>query len=183
MVVGDFNGAAWRPQTKNGNLSIIEEAFADSDLPMPPGATPLWGQGQYQVNGLTFAGFSSPRTPMNAGKYVSMVHSPFLTTLWASVPKIKAATTKWGCTWLSLTITVTANVELIEMCQHSGKPECSHCLSCSPTGQMCCACGTLLYMKQSDPLRNQCINVTKITVEGDESTQHHFHVRQRAKTW
>ena len=41
------------------------------------------------------------------------------------------------------------NVVLIEMSEHSDKPECSHCLSCSPTGQMCCACGTLLYMEQA----------------------------------
>ena len=35
--------AALRGQTNNGNLSIIEEAFADSDLPMPPDPPPLWG--------------------------------------------------------------------------------------------------------------------------------------------
>ena len=40
-------------------------------------------QEQYQVNGLTYAGFSSLETLMKDGKYVSMVHSPFLTTLWA----------------------------------------------------------------------------------------------------
>ena len=54
------------------------------------------------------------------------------------------------------------NVELIEMCEHSDKPQCPHCLSCSPTGQICCTCGTLLYMEQSDPLRNQFVNVTKL---------------------
>ena len=81
------------------------------------------------------------------------------------------------------TIKRQENVELIEMCEHSDKAQCPHCLRCSPTGQICCACGTLLYMEQSDPLRNQFINVTKITVEGDESTQHHYNVRQRAKTW
>ena len=31
LVAGDFNGAASRRQTSNGNLSIFEEAFADSD--------------------------------------------------------------------------------------------------------------------------------------------------------
>ena len=41
LVAGDFNAAAWRRQTSNSNLSIIEEAFADSDLPMPHGTTPL----------------------------------------------------------------------------------------------------------------------------------------------
>ena len=42
LVAGDFNGAPWRRQTNIGNLSINEKAFADSDLPMPPGPTPLW---------------------------------------------------------------------------------------------------------------------------------------------
>ena len=41
LVAGDFDGAAWRRQTNGGNLSVVEEAFADSDLPMPPGPTPL----------------------------------------------------------------------------------------------------------------------------------------------
>ena len=81
LVAGDFNGAAWRRQTNNGNLSIIEEAFSGSDIPMPPGPTPLWAQGQYQVNGLTYADFSSLRTHMKDGKFVSIVHSPFLMKL------------------------------------------------------------------------------------------------------
>ena len=34
LVTGDFKGAACHRQCGNGNLSIIEEAFADSDLPM-----------------------------------------------------------------------------------------------------------------------------------------------------
>ena len=63
LVAGDFNGTAWRRQTNTGNLSIIEEAFADTDLPMPPGPTPLWGpRGQCQVLGQTFAVFSSPES-------------------------------------------------------------------------------------------------------------------------
>ena len=37
VVAGDFDGAAWRRQTNNGNLSFNEEAFAASDSPMPPG--------------------------------------------------------------------------------------------------------------------------------------------------
>ena len=45
LVAGDFNGAAWRRTTNANNISVIEEAFADSDLPMPPGSTPLWGLG------------------------------------------------------------------------------------------------------------------------------------------
>ena len=45
LVAGDFNGAAWRRTTSASPLSIIEEAFADGDLPLPPGPTPLWGSG------------------------------------------------------------------------------------------------------------------------------------------
>ena len=36
LVAGDFSGAAWRRLCGNGRLSIIEEAFADTNLPMPP---------------------------------------------------------------------------------------------------------------------------------------------------
>ena len=60
LVVGDFNGAAWRRQTNNGNLSIIEEAFADSDLPMPPGPTPLWGSGTVPGTQSDVCGFLKP---------------------------------------------------------------------------------------------------------------------------
>ena len=45
MVAGDFNGGAWQRTTNANNISIIEEAFADCDLPMPPGPTPLWSPG------------------------------------------------------------------------------------------------------------------------------------------
>ena len=41
LVAGDFNGAAWRCDSRN-NISTIEEAFADCALPMPPGTPPLW---------------------------------------------------------------------------------------------------------------------------------------------
>ena len=67
-------------------------------------------QVQYQVNGLTYVLLSSPRTLVKDGKYVSMVHSPFLTTLCASVQKIKGATMRCGCTWTLLTIRVCSCV-------------------------------------------------------------------------
>ena len=45
LVAGDFNGAAWRRPCGNERklTSTIEEAFADTNLPVPPGPTPLWG--------------------------------------------------------------------------------------------------------------------------------------------
>ena len=47
LVAGDFNGAAGRRSNGNSRqpTSIIQEAFADTDLPVPPGPTPLWGPG------------------------------------------------------------------------------------------------------------------------------------------
>ena len=65
-----------------------------------------WGSARYRQ---TFAGFSSPQTPMNAGKYVSMVHFPLTTKLWAFASRIKAATMKCGYTCISLTITAAMN--------------------------------------------------------------------------
>ena len=45
VVAGDLNGAAWRRDTNANSISIIEEAFADCALPVPPGPTPLWSPG------------------------------------------------------------------------------------------------------------------------------------------
>ena len=44
MVAGDFNGAAWRRQSGNEHrpISIVEEAFANTSLPIPLGPTPMW---------------------------------------------------------------------------------------------------------------------------------------------
>ena len=61
-----------------------------------------------RVLGQTCAGFSSPRTRANAGKYVNM-YFPFTTKLWAYASRIKASTMMCGSTWISLIITVTMN--------------------------------------------------------------------------
>ena len=53
VVPGDFNGAAWRRDTSATGTSIIEEAFADCALPMPPGPPPLWRPGAVPVRGQT----------------------------------------------------------------------------------------------------------------------------------
>ena len=47
LVACDFNGAAWRQSNCSTPqpTSIFEEALADTDFPMPPGPTPLWGLG------------------------------------------------------------------------------------------------------------------------------------------
>ena len=88
LVAGDFNGAAWRRDNSN-NLSIIEEAFADCALPMPPGPTPLWGPGSIPGNWPDVCGIDS-------GRYGFMVPSPFSVMSWACARMIKAATTKHG---------------------------------------------------------------------------------------
>ena len=68
-------------------------------------------QVQHLPNGQTYAGFSSLRTLVEDGKFVSMVHSPFTKILRGSAQRIKAAIMRCGCTWPSLTITVTTNRE------------------------------------------------------------------------
>ena len=44
MIAGDFNGAAWRRPCGSDRqpTSIIEEAFANTNLPVPPSPPPLW---------------------------------------------------------------------------------------------------------------------------------------------
>ena len=46
---------------------------------------------------------------MNAEKYVSMVHYPFATKLWAFAPRIKGAIMKCDYTGTTLTITAVVN--------------------------------------------------------------------------
>ena len=60
VVPGDFNGAAWRRATSANTLSIIEEAFADCDLPMAPGPRPLWGPGAVPGAWSDVCGFLKP---------------------------------------------------------------------------------------------------------------------------
>ena len=112
LVVGDFDGAAWRRQIGNGNLSIIEEAFAGSDLPMPPDPTPLWGPGAVPGDWADVCGFSQASRLLWKIESTSawcILHSPRY--LGHSAQRIKAAIMRCGCTWPSLTITVTTNRE------------------------------------------------------------------------
>ena len=62
MVAGDFNGAAWRRQSSSDHrpISIIEEAFANTSLPIPPGPTPLWGPGNVPGEWTDEFGFINP---------------------------------------------------------------------------------------------------------------------------
>ena len=73
---GDFNATAGRQS--NGNTpqptSIIEEAFADTDFPMPHSCG---AQEQRQVNGPMCVVLSSPRTLVTNGRFVCMELSQF----------------------------------------------------------------------------------------------------------
>ena len=75
LVAGDFDGAAWRRQTSSGNLSFIEEAFADSDSPMPPSPTPLWGQGAVPGACTDVCGFFKPPHSYECWKVWCILHS------------------------------------------------------------------------------------------------------------
>ena len=62
LVAGDFNGAAGR-QTSGNNLhptGTLEEAFADTDFPMPPGPTPLRFPGAIPGEWAGVCGFIAP---------------------------------------------------------------------------------------------------------------------------
>ena len=56
LVAGEFNGAAWLFRSR-GNLSSIDEAFADCALPTPPGTPPMWGPGSIPINKADVCGF------------------------------------------------------------------------------------------------------------------------------
>ena len=79
LFVGDFNGAVWRRQIGNGNLSIIEEAFAGSDLPMPRDPPPLWGPGAVPGDWADVYGFSQASRlllKMDSTSAWCILHSP-----------------------------------------------------------------------------------------------------------
>ena len=62
MVVGDFNGAAWRRESGDDQRrdSTVEEAFANTNLPIPHGPTPLWGPGGVPGGWPDVCGFIKP---------------------------------------------------------------------------------------------------------------------------
>ena len=59
LVVGDFNGAAWRCRSRD-NISTIDKVFSDCALPTPPGPPPLWGPGSIPDNWADVCGFLKP---------------------------------------------------------------------------------------------------------------------------
>ena len=73
----DFDGAAWRRPCGNDRkpTSIIAEAFADTDLPMPLGPTPLWGPGAVPGEWADVCGFLKP--PDSHEKWKVRLHGAF----------------------------------------------------------------------------------------------------------
>ena len=98
MVAGDFNGAAWRRRSGNEQRhdSTIEEAFANTNLPIPHGPTALWDQVGFQENGPMCAVSSSHLVPKLSGIFACTVRSKSLTKLLESNIPTRVATTKYG---------------------------------------------------------------------------------------
>ena len=99
VVAGDFKGAAWRRDSSN-SISIIEEAFADCALPMPPGSPPLWGPEAVPGMWADVCGFL--KRPDSHERWKVRQHDAF------SIPHealgirqtIRAAITRYGSTWI-----------------------------------------------------------------------------------
>ena len=100
MVAGDFNCAGWRRQSGSDTRStgIIEEAFANTSLPIPPGPHRCGSQDACQASGLTFVSSQNRRGPRGSGRFVCMELSQSLSACRASGAKIRVATTKFGST-------------------------------------------------------------------------------------
>ena len=98
LVAGDFNGTAWRCSNID-NISTIDEAFADSALPTPPGPTPLWGPGWIPNDWADVCGFLKP--PDSDRCWTVRMHGAF------SIPRktLGLRPTEQSChheTWLHL---------------------------------------------------------------------------------
>ena len=67
MVAGDFNGTAWRKKSgvDQQRDSTIEEPFANTNLPIPHGASPLWGPGDVAGEWPDVCGFIKPPNTAN----------------------------------------------------------------------------------------------------------------------
>ena len=94
MGAGDFNGAAWRSSSGSDRRPIrpIEEAFANTSLPVPPGSQPLWGLGGVPGEWADVCGFR--KSPGSEAEWQVRIHGAFIS--WGLQRRIKAAITKFG---------------------------------------------------------------------------------------
>ena len=99
MVAGDFNGASWRRKCGEDQrrASTIEEVFANTDLPIPDGPTPLWGPGGVLGEWADVCGFLKPPGTDKMARLKS------ITKFWVSGLPIKAEIMKFGFTSSTLT--------------------------------------------------------------------------------
>ena len=77
LVAGDFDGSAWRRQSGSDSriISSIEETFVNTNLPLPPGPTPLWGAGGGPGEWSDVCGFFKP--PGSENEWQVRVHGAF----------------------------------------------------------------------------------------------------------
>ena len=77
LVACDVNGAAWRRQSGSDPrpISIIEEAFVNTNLPRPPGPSPLWGPGGVPGEWSDVCGFLKP--PVSENEWQVRMHGAF----------------------------------------------------------------------------------------------------------
>ena len=106
VVAGDFNGAAWRRDNSN-SISIIEEAFADGALPMPPGSPPLWGPGAVPGMWTDVCGFLNP--PDSDERWKIRQHGAF------SIPHEALGIRQTDQRCQSRTITIKRRTRQVEM--------------------------------------------------------------------
>ena len=77
LVAGDFDGSAWRRQSGSDSriISSIEETFVNTNLPLPPGPTPLWRAGGVPGEWSDVCGFFKP--PGSENEWQVRMHGAF----------------------------------------------------------------------------------------------------------
>ena len=110
LVAGDLNGAAWRSRcgSDRRHISIVEEAFANTNLPVPPGTTPLWRPSGVRAEWADVCGFIKP--PDSQNEWQVRFHGAFSISAarWVLRRRIKVAAMRCGCISLMLTLEAIA---------------------------------------------------------------------------
>ena len=93
LVAGDFHGAAWRRQSGSDSrfISSIEEAFVNTNLPLPPGPHYCGVQEVYQANGLMYVGFKNRRAPKENGSVAQDLRAPRRNIIIAGAKRFRCA--------------------------------------------------------------------------------------------
>ena len=109
MVADDFNGVVWRKKSGDDQQrdSTIEEAFANTNLPIPHGSSPLWGPGNVPGEWADVCGFIKP--PNTDNEWQIRGHGEFEIN---RDPLTRAATTRFGSTFHTPTLDWSTNTVL-----------------------------------------------------------------------